>query len=55
MTTLQIEVAHSGKVWIYYGNTVVVAEQLPEAGIPKEGIVLGFRPPVVFNIANGLP
>lgn len=45
---LHMEVASSGKVWIHYdGTDLVVAEQLLEAGIPKEDIVLGFRSPVV--------
>lgn len=45
---LHMEVASSGKVWIHYdGTDLVVVEQLLEAGIPKEDIVLGFRSPVV--------
>jgi XisI protein len=34
-----------GKVWIQYdGTTRPVADELVEAGIPKEHIVLGFHP-----------
>jgi hypothetical protein len=34
-----------GKVWIQYdGTTRPVAEELMEAGIPREDIVLGFHP-----------
>ena len=35
-----------GKVWIQYdGTSPGVAEELVEAGIPRDAIVLGFRPP----------
>lgn len=36
------------KVWIQYDGTEDgVAMELVEAGIPKENIVLGFRPPEI--------
>lgn len=35
-----------GKVWIQYdGTSPGVAHELVEAGVPREAIVLGFRPP----------
>ncbi len=34
------------KVWVQHdGTNRVIAEELVEAGIPREAIVLGFRPP----------
>ena len=34
------------KIWIQYDGTAPgVAEELLEAGVPRESIVLGFRPP----------
>jgi hypothetical protein len=34
-----------GKVWVQYdGTSIAVAEELVEAGIPREDIVLGFQP-----------
>jgi hypothetical protein len=37
-----------GKVWIQHDGTAPgVAEELVELGIPREAIVLGFRPPNV--------
>ena len=34
-----------GKVWIQHdGTNAVIAEELVEAGIPRNAIVLGFRP-----------
>lgn len=36
---------HDGKVWIQHdGTNRPVADELVEAGIPKEDIVLGFHP-----------
>ncbi len=35
-----------GKIWIQYdGTSPGVAHELVEAGVPREAIVLGFRPP----------
>lgn len=35
-----------GKVWLEYdGTSEVIAEKLVEAGIPKDRIVLAFKPP----------
>lgn len=35
-----------GKIWIQYdGTSPGVAHELVEAGVPKEAIILGFRPP----------
>ena len=37
-----------GKVWLQYdGTSRPVADELVEAGIPREDIVLGFHPPDV--------
>lgn len=37
-----------GKIWIQYdGTNRPVAEELVEAGIPPEDIILGFHPPQV--------
>lgn len=37
-----------GKVWVQYdGTSPGVAEELAEAGIPREDIILGFHPPYV--------
>jgi hypothetical protein len=37
-----------GKIWIQYDGTEEgIATDLVENGVPKEGIVLGFRPPEV--------
>jgi hypothetical protein len=36
-----------GKVWIQQGTEDGVAEELVEAGIPRQDIVLGFRPAYV--------
>lgn len=37
-----------GKVWIQHdGTNAVIAEELVEAGIPRDAIVLGFRPQYV--------
>ncbi len=37
-----------GRVWIQYdGTSPGVAHELVEAGIPREEIILGFRPPHV--------
>ena len=34
------------KVWVQYdGTELIIAERLYEAGIPREHIVLGFKPP----------
>lgn len=34
------------KVWLQHdGTNRVIAEELVEAGIPRDAIVLGFRPP----------
>ncbi|MCB9079282.1 MAG: XisI protein [Anaerolineaceae bacterium] len=35
------------KVWIQYDGTEGIAADLVDAGIPKEAIVLGFRPPAL--------
>jgi hypothetical protein len=36
------------KVWVQYDGTEEgVATELVEAGVPKESIVLGFRPPEI--------
>ena len=44
-TPIHIELI-GDKVWIQYdGTSPGVAVELAEAGIPKEDIVLGFRPP----------
>ncbi|MCP4662360.1 MAG: XisI protein [bacterium] len=41
-------VRNGEKVWIQYdGTDPGVARELVEAGIPREAIVLGFRPPHV--------
>lgn len=43
---LHIDVYPDGKIWIQHdGTDQNVAEQLMEAGILKEEIVLGFQPP----------
>lgn len=45
---LHLEVHPSGKVWVHHdGTDVVVVQQLLDAGIPKEDIVLGFRAPII--------
>lgn len=37
-----------GKIWLQYdGTDLNVALELVEAGVPREDIVLGFRPPEV--------
>jgi XisI protein len=37
-----------GKIWIQYDGTAPgIAEDLVEAGIPRDDIVLGFQPPEV--------
>jgi hypothetical protein len=36
-----------GRVWIQHDGTEGIADELEAAGIPKEHIVLGFRPPKV--------
>ncbi len=44
---IHIEIV-DGKVWVQYdGTSPGVALELAEAGIPREDIVLGFRPPYV--------
>ena len=44
-TPIHIELI-GDKVWIQYdGTSPGVAVELAEAGIPKEDIILGFRPP----------
>ncbi|MCB0181003.1 MAG: XisI protein [Anaerolineae bacterium] len=35
------------KVWIQYDGAESIAADLVDAGIPKEAIVLGFRPPAL--------
>src|SRR6188472_247308 len=38
----------NGKVWLQYdGTNLEIAQQLVDAGIPREHIVLGFQPPEV--------
>ena len=38
--------ARSDKIWIQFdGTSTGIALELVESGIPKEDIVLGFRPP----------
>jgi hypothetical protein len=45
---LHIDLSADGKIWIQHdGADLNVAEQLMEAGIAKEEIVLGFQPPSV--------
>lgn len=45
---LHIDLSADGKIWIQHdGTDLNVAEQLMEAGIAKEEIVLGFQPPSV--------
>ena len=34
-----------GKLWIQHDNTEGIAPELERYGVPKEHIVLGFRPP----------
>ncbi|MEA5618383.1 XisI protein [Cronbergia sp. UHCC 0137] len=47
-----------GKIWIQHdGTNRPVAEELLEAGVPKEDIILGFHPPQVrqytdFGVAS---
>ena len=36
-----------GKLWIQQDNTEGIAPELEQHGIPKEHIVLGFRPPEI--------
>lgn len=45
---LHIDVKDSGKVWLQRdGTDLEIALQLMDRGIPKQDIVLGFRPPIV--------
>lgn len=45
---LHLDLSADGKIWIQHdGTDLNVAEQLMEAGIAKEEIVLGFQPPSV--------
>ena len=42
-----------GKVWIQYDGTEAgIAEELVEAGIPRERIVLAFKPPEVRKFTD---
>jgi hypothetical protein len=44
-TLVHIDI-HDGRVWIEYDGTERgIATELVEAGVPREGIVLGFREP----------
>ncbi len=46
-TTIHIDVT-GDKVWVQHDSTSLgVVDDLMEAGIPKENIVLGFKPPHV--------
>lgn len=45
VSSIRIDIIN-GKVWIEHDGTVPgVAEELVAAGLPREDIVLGFRPP----------
>src|SRR6266699_1500988 len=44
---------HDGKVWIQYdGTSRPVAEELVEAGIPREDIVLAFHPAELRSLSG---
>lgn len=44
-TSIHIDII-GGKVWIQYNGTdAPIADELVQAGIPREDIVLGFHPP----------
>ena len=48
---LHIDVHPDGKIWLQHDGTGLnIAEQLLEAGIAKEEIVLGFQPPSVRGV-----
>lgn len=48
---LHIDIPSDGKIWIQHdGTDLNVAEQLLEAGVAKEEIVLGFQPPAVRGV-----
>lgn len=48
---LHIDIYPDGKIWLQHdGTDLNVAEQLLEAGIAKEEIVLGFQPPSVRGV-----
>jgi|HubBroStandDraft_4_1064222.scaffolds.fasta_scaffold286533_2 hypothetical protein len=51
-TKIHIRISN-GKIWIEEDMTEVgIANELVEAGIPKEDIVLAFNPPELRNIAD---
>ncbi|WP_460206989.1 element excision factor XisI family protein [Scytonema sp. NUACC21] len=42
-----------GKIWIQHdGTNRPVAEELLEAGVPREDIILGFHPPQVRHYTD---
>jgi hypothetical protein len=48
---LHIDIHSDGKIWLQHdGTDLNIAEQLLDAGIAKEEIVLGFQPPSVRGL-----
>ena len=46
LINFHFDIKPTGKIWLMANNTdVLIAQELVNAGVPKDDIVLGFQPP----------